>query len=121
MNLKSEVQRGESAGECGGPRRLRRFSLREVWSLRALSAWWTLKRPEGRAPAVAHYSTSGFGMNGATPFRFKGPRECCGPRRLRRFSLRKVWILRALSARWTLKRPEGRAPVVAHLSISGFG
>jgi hypothetical protein len=51
LSPNSQAKRSEGANDCGGLRRLRRFSLRPAWSIRALPARWTLKRPEGRAPA----------------------------------------------------------------------
>jgi len=54
MDKNSLKPEAESKGitERAGARRLRRFSIRTFWDVRDLSAWRTLKRPEGRAPAL---------------------------------------------------------------------
>ena len=46
---------------------------------------------------------------------------CVGARRSRRFSVRKVWGTHEFSARSTLQRPEGRAPIAVLHSPSDFG
>jgi hypothetical protein len=56
------VEKGESTNKRAGARRLRRFTIRKVLDTRKSSAWWTLKRPEGRAPLAVHHSTSVFGF-----------------------------------------------------------
>jgi hypothetical protein len=56
------VEKGESTNKRAGARRLRRFTIRKVLDTRKSSAWWTLKRPEGRAPLAVHHSTSVFGL-----------------------------------------------------------
>jgi hypothetical protein len=63
LNPNSEVEKGESTNKRAGARRLRRFTIRKVLDTRKSSAWWTLKRPEGRAPLAVHHSTSVFGLN----------------------------------------------------------
>jgi len=63
INPNSEVEKGESTNKRAGARRLRRFTIRKVLDTRKSSAWWTLKRPEGRAPLAVHHSTSVFGLN----------------------------------------------------------
>ena len=44
-----------------------------------------------------------------------------GARRLRRFAVRRVVDVRKSQMRWTLKRPEGRAPCAPHDATSEFG
>jgi hypothetical protein len=61
------VEKGESTNKRAGARRLRRFTIRKVLDTRKSSAWWTLKRPEGRAPLAVHHSTSVFGFNRELP------------------------------------------------------
>jgi hypothetical protein len=63
LNPNFEVEKGESTNKRAGARRLRRFTIRKVLDTRKSSAWWTLKRPEGRAPLAVHHSTSVFGLN----------------------------------------------------------
>ena len=53
----------QSQSQAIGARRLRRFSVRVVLDVREVQAEGTLKRPEGRAPALSHDSTSEFGFN----------------------------------------------------------
>ncbi len=64
LNPDSEMKRTRRRSQGTGARRSRRFSVRKVWCVCETWARWTLKRPEGRAPAAARNSISEFGLNG---------------------------------------------------------
>jgi hypothetical protein len=53
--------------------------------------------------------------------RTRHPSRIAGARRSRRFTVGMVWCVFELLSRWTLKRPEGRAPCARRDSISVFG
>ena len=60
MNTNSEVKKTRDLSQSVGARRLRRFTARMVLGVRESQAWWTLKRPEGRAPFAASRFNFGF-------------------------------------------------------------
>src|SRR2546426_311125 len=63
MNTNSEVKNTRDHRESVGARRLRRLTVRMVLGVRESQSWWTLKRPEVRAPFATHDSTSDLKMN----------------------------------------------------------
>ena len=63
MKTSSEAKKTCDQSQSAGARRLRRFTARMVLGVRESQAWWTLKRPEGRAPFALHDSTSDSEMN----------------------------------------------------------
>ena len=50
MNTNSKVKKTRDQSPSVGARRERRFTTRTVLDVRESQAWWTLKRPEVRAP-----------------------------------------------------------------------
>ena len=50
MNSIREAKKTRDQGQSVGARRLRRFTARMVLGVCRSQTWWTLKRPEGRAP-----------------------------------------------------------------------
>jgi hypothetical protein len=63
MNLKTEMEKTERGNECTGARRLRRFSIRNVFGGREPVARRPLKRPEARAPLTPRQAALAFGLN----------------------------------------------------------
>ena len=63
--IKPELRNEKSAPPkpAAGARRSRRWAVRLAGGVPVPPAWWTWKRPEGRAPCASRDSTSAFGIN----------------------------------------------------------
>jgi hypothetical protein len=62
FNPNTEVENRAHGNGFGGAQHLRRFNVRLVLAVRAPTALWPLKRPEGRAPNTSSQPISELGF-----------------------------------------------------------